>query len=173
MGLGDGSGILHQAVAGAPPVTRDGGAFGYVAAEDPLILFVGGLPVTAGHGAGVLKTPMPTAYAVQGTLNLMSPMSDTRPGSPRLVCSKAVPASEPCLRPHPRHSHPRASFGARPSRFARADPHDGQRGWDLNSAAASAKVPKPVCLRQRRSAQPPRSLAGGCSSAFAQLGHFP
>lgn len=35
MGLGDGSGILHQAVAGAPPVTRDGGAFGYVAAEDP------------------------------------------------------------------------------------------------------------------------------------------
>ena len=36
MGLGDGSGIPHQAVAGAPPVTRDGGAFGYVAAEGPL-----------------------------------------------------------------------------------------------------------------------------------------
>ena len=35
MGLGDGSGIPHQAVAGAPPVTRDGGAFGYVAAEGP------------------------------------------------------------------------------------------------------------------------------------------
>ena len=96
----------------------------------------------------------------RGTLNLMSPMSDTRPGSPRLVCSKAVPASEPCLRPHPRHSHPRASFGARPSRFARADPHDEQRGWDLNSVAASAKVPKPVCLRQRRSAQPPAAWRG-------------
>lgn len=36
MGLGDGSGIPHQAVAGAPPVTRDGGAFGYVAAEGRL-----------------------------------------------------------------------------------------------------------------------------------------
>ena len=36
MGLEDGSGIPHQAVAGAPPVTRDGGAFGYVAAEGPL-----------------------------------------------------------------------------------------------------------------------------------------
>ena len=35
MGLEDGSGIPHQAVAGAPPVTRDGGAFGYVAAEGP------------------------------------------------------------------------------------------------------------------------------------------
>ena len=33
MGLGGGSGILHQAVAGALPVTRDGGASGYVAAE--------------------------------------------------------------------------------------------------------------------------------------------
>ena len=106
----------------------------------------------------------------RGTLNLMSPMSDTRPGSPRLVCSKAVPASEPCLRPHPRHSHPRASFGARPSRFARADPHDGQRGWDLNSAAASAKVPKPVCLRQRRSAMAASSRRISESSASATLG---
>lgn len=38
MGLGGGSGILHQAVAGALPVTRDGGAFGYVAAEGRLQL---------------------------------------------------------------------------------------------------------------------------------------
>ncbi len=36
MGLGGSSGIPRQAVAGAPPAARDGGASGYVAAEGPL-----------------------------------------------------------------------------------------------------------------------------------------
>ena len=53
MGLGDGSGIPHQAVAGAPPVTRDGGASGYVAAEDPLQL--AGLRIFGLVDAGVAE----------------------------------------------------------------------------------------------------------------------
>lgn len=109
MGLGDGSGIPHQAVAGAPPVTRDGGAFGYVAAEDPLILFVGGLPVTAGHGAGVLKTPMPTAYAVQGHAEPHEPnerhparkpapgVLEGRPGQRAVLASASEAFPPPCV----------------------------------------------------------------------------
>ena len=55
MGLGDSLGILHQAVAGAPPVTRDGGVFGYVAAEgrlqlaDPRVFGLGDAGVTERH----------------------------------------------------------------------------------------------------------------------------
>ena len=56
MGLGDGSGIPHQAVAGAPPVTRDGGASGYVALgdgrlqlADPRVFGLGDAGVTERH----------------------------------------------------------------------------------------------------------------------------
>ena len=53
MGLGGGSGIPHQAVAGAPPVTRDGGASGYVAAEGRLQL--AGLRIFGLGDTGVTK----------------------------------------------------------------------------------------------------------------------
>ena len=55
MGLGSSSSIPHQAVAGALPVTRDGGASGYVAAEGrlqpagPRVFGLGDTGVTERH----------------------------------------------------------------------------------------------------------------------------
>ncbi len=66
MGLEDGSGIPHQAVAGAPPVTRDGGAFGYVALgdgrlqlADPRVFGLGdaGATVREGHRLPRARSP--------------------------------------------------------------------------------------------------------------------
>ena len=75
----------------------------------PLILFVGGLPVTAGHGTGVLKTPMPTAYAVQGHAEPHEPnerhparkpapgVLEGRPGQRAVLASASEAFPPPCV----------------------------------------------------------------------------
>ena len=77
--------------------------------KTPLILFVGGLPVTAGHGAGVLKTPMPTAYAVQGHAEPHEPnerhparkpapgVLEGRPGQRAVLASASEAFPPPCV----------------------------------------------------------------------------
>ena len=69
MGLGDSSGVPHQAVAGASPVTRDGSVFGYVAAEgrlqlaDPRVFGLGDTGATEHHAR---KGHRPRACEVTG-----------------------------------------------------------------------------------------------------------
>lgn len=70
MGLGDGSGVPRQAVAGAPPVTRDGGAFGYVAVGDGLLqladLRIFGLGDTGATERHAREGPAPTCARSPG-----------------------------------------------------------------------------------------------------------